>query len=449
MNWRMFLILPPLGLGVAIFMWMTSGDDRGQSIDIPEAALAVRVSKVTPERFVAEASGFGRVQAIHTWQAISQVAGRAIDVSPNVAIGALVEPGDLLVRIDPREYEIAMSIAQTAIASARASIRELEATLSNTNATLKLEQEIQASYQAEMERQLALVERGTISKASLDPWRRTLLSQQKVVLDLKNKLNLYPVQRETLEATLAMRMAELEEAERALTNIEIRAPFTGRITTTDIDVHEYVSVGKTLLEIEDTSASEVTAEIQPSVLSALFLSASIDLRTAILEVPDLKAAFEIIHQLGLTAEVRLVAGEQVFVWPAEIARINGMIDSETGTLGVVVQVEDPIAFKPAERRRPLPNGSFVEVVFRASEQSGVILIERDALRLESDGSIYVYVANDDNRLERASVVVGPVNGDQVVISEGLKAGATLVLSDPQPAIIGMLLDPVVAELVPR
>ena len=445
MNWRAFLILPPIGLGVAIFMWMTVDQDSGQSAEIPEAALAVRVSKVVSESFVAKASGFGRVEAIHTWQAIPQVAGRAIEVSPKVAIGEMVEPGDLLVRIDPRDYEITLSIAQTAVASARASIRELEATSDNTNATLKLEQKIETFDQAGLVRQQALIERGTVSKAAHDKARQNLLSQQKIVLDLRNKLNLFPLQKETLVAMLATRLAELEAAERALTNTEIRAPFEGRVATTDIAVQEYVSVGKTLFKIEDTSASEITAEFQPPVLAALLRSASMDQTPAFLDVLDLKVAFEIIRQLELTAEVRLTSGKQIFVWPAEIARINGVTDAETGTLGVVVRVDDPIRLDPVKRRRPLPSGSFVEVILRAPEKAGIILVERDALRLALDGTTYVYVANDDNRLERVSVVVGPVNGSRVVVNEGLEAGMMLVLSEPQPAIVGMLLDPVVGE----
>ena len=195
MTWRMLLILPPIAIGVALFMWMTQPADKIDGAEIPETALAVRVHQVTPESFVATASGFGRVKAVETWQAISQVTGRAVQVNAVVAEGEFVRAGDLLVRIDPRDYEIALAKAETAIASARAAIQELEASTSNTAATLALEQEIEAFYQTELVRQQELVERGAVSQTTLDNAQRTLLTQKKVALGLRNTLALAPVKR--------------------------------------------------------------------------------------------------------------------------------------------------------------------------------------------------------------------------------------------------------------
>ena len=442
MSWRALLFLPPIAVGIALFMWMTKGDDSPTIADVPEAALAVRVSTVAPQDFVASASGFGRVKAIETWHAISQVSGRALEVSPDVVVGELVKAGELLVRIDPRDYEIALSKAKTGVASARAGLQELDAVSANTKATLELEQEIEAFYQTELDRQLALLERGTVSQATLDKARRTLLTQQKMVLGLKNALTLVPVQKQSLEASLGARLAEQEEAERALSNTEIRAPFDGRVVKANVAVQEFVRSGNTLLEMDNTAASEITAEFQPNVISSLFRSASIEVRAKPMNLTDLRALSRVLKSLKLKAQIEVTAGKETYVWPATIMRVNGATDFATGTLGVVVRIDGPGRPNPLILRPPLMNGSFARVTLTAPKKADTILVDRDALRLTADGSQFVYIANSDQRLERRNITLGPISGRHVVVTQGLEAGDTLVLSDPQPAIQGMLLDPV-------
>lgn len=442
MNWRAILFLPPIAAGVFLFMWMTKAEEKPPMAEIPEVALAVRVEQIEAQYFTASASGFGRVKAVETWRAISQVSGRAIKVHPDVVIGELIKAGKLLVRIDPRDYEIAISKTKTSVASARAGLAELEAVSGNTEATLKLEQEIEAFYQTELDRQLTLLERGAISQAAVDRSRRTLLTQQKMVLGLKNTLTLIPVQKQTLEASLAARLAEKEEAERALANTFIRAPFDGRISVASVSLQEFVRSGTTLLEMDNTSASEIVAEFQPNVISSLFQSAAIQARAKPVNLTDLRAVSKILQSLNLSAQIEVTSGHTTHTWPATILRINGATDVATGTLGMVVRIDNPGQPNPFKLRPPLMNGAFARVTLTAPKRKDTILIERDTLRVAEDGSHYVYISNGEQRLERRAVTIGPISGQYVVISKGLTSGENLVISDPQPAIQGMLLAPV-------
>lgn len=449
MNWRMLSVIPPIVFGVLVFMWMTGEGDNTEAAETPEAALAVRVQQIAPQTFVAAASGFGRVQASETWQAISQVTGRAVQVNAAVAEGEVVHAGDLLVEIDPRDYEIALTKAQTAVASARTAIQELEASTANTTATLKLEQEIEAFYQTELTRQQSLAKRGTVSQTALDQAQRALLTQKKVALGLQNTLALAPVKRKTLEATLAARLAEQEEATRALSNTKITAPFDGRIAAANVTLQEFVRSGDIMLEIDNVISSEVTAEFQPSVVSNLFRGASVGIRAQGLNLTDLNIAAEVLDRMNLTAEVEVTAGENTYIWPAKLIRVNIATDSQTGTIGLVVRVNNPTRPDPIAMRPPLANGSFVRVTLTAPEKADKILITRDVLRHAEDGSRYVYVMNADQRLARRTVSVGSISGNLVVVTEGLKVGDNLVLSDPQPAIQGMLLDAVIEQQVAK
>ena len=349
--------------------------------------------------------------------------------------------GDLLVAIDPRDYEIALAKAETARDSARASLRELDATEANTSDTLKLERRIEAFLQTDFDRQSNLLQRGAVAQTSVDHAARALLAQQKVVLELQNRLNLVPVQREIYETTLATRNAEIEEAGRNLERTRIFAPFTGRVSRKSVTLGQFVRTGDELLTIESIDVAEILAEFRPQTLNDFFrMLFSDDLSTLVIH-EDMKEAFEIIAGLDLVVTVHPTNNASQF-WPANLARFSGRADEQTGALGIVVQVENPGLPDPAIRRPPLINGTFVEVRLSAPEPASAIRIDRNALRTDLDGVDFVFLANEDSRLARRDIVVGPAIGNQVVVFSGLDEGEKVVLSDPQPAVYGMLLDPV-------
>lgn len=441
MNWRQLLILPPLLAGIALFLWMGGEERSGREDARGEVAQAVRVAEVAAIPFRPSVNAYGRAAAASSWSAISQVQGRAVDVNPDLSAGRIVNEGDLLVAIDPRDYESALAKAETARDSARASLRELDATEANTKETLELERRIEEFLQTDFDRQSNLLDRGSVAQSAVDQATRTLLAQQKVVLDLQNRLNLMPVQREIHETTLATRNAEIEEARRNLDRTRIRAPFTGRVSRQSVTLGQFVRVGDNLLAIESIDAAEVLAEFRPQTLSSFFRMIVGDDPAALLIREEAREILEVIADLDLVATVHPTNGESYF-WPAKFMRFSGRADEQTGALGIAVQVDDPGLPDPATRRPPLINGTFVEVRLSASEMSSAIRIERSALRTGPDGVDFVLLVDQDSRLARRDVVVGPVFGDQVVVLSGLEQGERIVLSDPRPAVYGMLLTPV-------
>ena len=447
MDWRRFLIIPPILIGIAIFYFMTWVGDDGNNTPPTETAIAVRVTKLQPTSFEATASGFGRVVAQNTWQAISQVDGRVVEMADELAIGRIIKAGTVIVKIDPRTYEIAKAKAEANVASAKSQLTEIDEKEKNSRASLKLENEIEEFLQKDFTRKAALVKSKTLAQATLDQSNRELLSQQKKVLDLKNTLALFPVQRISLKAAMASRQAELEEAERNLQNAVISAPLTGRVTEKNLAVGQYARPGDKLVSMENISASEIVAEFQPSSLSRLVRALLPENEIAPLIQPGGEAAIGLLKNLGIKARVESKFGDRTFQWPAQVMRQRGSADSATGALGIVVRVEKADQPDPAKRRPPLNNGTFVEVILSAPEKED-LLIARDAVHIGKDGKYFVYVIDDDQRLRRRDFVPGPAVGDALIIREGIKSGETIVLSNPQPAIIGMKLTPIVAPLSP-
>lgn len=109
-------------------------------------------------------------------------------------------------------------------------------------------------------------------------------------------------------------------------------------------------------------------------------------------------------------------------------------------MGVVVAVDRPFEKVTPGYRPPLSKGMFVQVVLRGKRQSPHVVIPRSAVRNNS-----VYVADQDDRLLKKPVEVLFSQGAYSVIAEGLEPGERVLVSDPIPAVNGMLLRPVIDE----
>ena len=442
MDWRKLLVIPPILVGIGIFFVQAGPSSDSDAPPIAPAPTPVRVVEIGHEPFLPTVSGFGRVAPVRRWEGISQVDGRIVELAEGLAVGTVVAETTPLVRIDPRDYEIAMARADASLASARAELTEIDAQERNTRALLAVEREIESFMQSELNRQQTLAQRGTISQAALEQVNRDLLNQQRQVLDLENQLALYPVQRITAEATIMTREVELEEAQRDLDSTTIAAPFRGRITEQELSVGEYVRHGDWLLTLEDTAAAEVVAEIQPGVLGAAMRAVMPDAVPTTLDLESAAAAMRLLRRFDLTATVHQTIGDRQYVWPATIDRQTGATDPETGTVGLVVRVDDPDRPDLANQRPPLRQGSFVEVRIAADQPIDTLMVDRSAVWTDADGAAFVYVMDADETLQRRPIRAATTIEDRVIVADGLAPGDIVVLSDPQPAVLGMALAPV-------
>jgi multidrug efflux pump subunit AcrA (membrane-fusion protein) len=139
--------------------------------------------------------------------------------------------------------------------------------------------------------------------------------------------------------------------------------------------------------------------------------------------------------------VRLRLGELTAEWQGRFTRLREQLDPRTRTLGVVVAVDDPYQNMIPGQRPPLFDGMFCEVELRGRAESRIV-VPRVALHNQ-----HVYLVDESNRLVRREVKIAFPQSTFVAIEEGLTEGETLVVSDPTPAVEGMLVEPVLDELL--
>jgi RND family efflux transporter MFP subunit len=266
----------------------------------------------------------------------------------------------------------------------------------------------------------------------VDEVERTVLSLRQAVQGHKSSLALIPAEREVLQANLSLYQAELQQAERNLDRTRIATPFDGRVAEVSVEERQFAAAGQVLAVIDGVDTAEVAAQIPLQRMRYLF--AASEGAGASIELKELGSVFE---QLGLTAIVRLRAGDLEVAWDARFARIRETIDPATRTVGVVVAVDNPYGLARAGRRPPLAKNMYVEVELRGEPVEESIVVPRSVLH---EGMVYLLGA--ENRLRRQPVTVGINQGSLATITKGLKAGDRIILTDLVPAVDGMLLNPI-------
>ncbi len=104
---------------------------------------------------------------------------------------------------------------------------------------------------------------------------------------------------------------------------------------------------------------------------------------------------------------------------------------------LVVLIKDPYGLKDeSDTSRPsLAEGTFVKLRFMGREFDNVFVIPRTAFRDNSS----VWVIGNDNKLYIRKTVPLRIEGDKVIISEGISEGDRIVLTNISGAADGMRL----------
>lgn len=426
---RLWLFLVPVIIGAIVLGLALKMRPSPERSPTKELSARVRIIEVPQVTLIPRAIGYGNVKPGRVWQAVAEVSGKIVEIHPQLKKGAIIGKGEVLLKIDPTDYRLGILQAEADIRAINARIEELAGSEKNTRASLEIEERSLALTRGDFERKRKLFKQGTVSQAAVDQEERNFLKSRQSVQSLRNSLNLLPAERDVLAAQLAQNEARLAAAHLDLERTEIIAPFDARIAEVNVEATQYTGLGQVLAIADDIGLAEVTAQIPIGrLLNLIPPNTTMPRRAAevMSQLPDL---------LGFEAVVRLRASSINAQWPARFTRINDGIDPETRTAGVIVSVDDPFRHALPGSRPPLTKNMFVEVELKGRPRPGQIVIPRDSLHGPN-----VYIVNGAGRLEIRPVKVAFAQSGFAVIASGLKAGEKIVISDPIPAIAGMLLE---------
>ena len=309
-----------------------------------------------------------------------EVGGRVIEVEDSLVVGGFFEEGDVLLRLDSRDYELAVTRARAPIAQAR----------------LRLETERQEAAVAMEEWEL------------LGTGRPTPLAVREPQIA-------------AAQAALASAEAALQQAEYDLERTVVVAPFAGRVRQERVDVGQFVARGNSVATLYAVDAAEVRLPIPDSELAYLNLPLAYrnDAPSEQLQGPPviLRADF---------------AGGR-HEWRGRIVRTEGEIDPRTRMVHAIARVEDPYARGGNPTRPPLAVGMFVEAEVVGRPSGRVMVLPRTVLR----GVDQVLIVDDSNHVRFRQVELFRLERERVLVRAGLEEGDRIIVSPLEGAVDGM------------
>lgn len=431
---RRLLALLPVVAGLVLAVLLVRSQTGSPRRPVAASSQIVRVVPAPVVNVIPRTLGYGRVRPTLTWEGVSEVAGRILEAHELYEVGAFVPAGCELVRIDPVDYELAIEEITKSAEELEALMDELDAQQVNDGALLEIEERSLALIEKDLERQGELLATSVVSQSVLDEVERRALAQRTTVQRLRNSLRLAPVRRRSLVARVGSLGARISAARRDLDRTRIVAPFDLRITSLLAHEGGYVAKGAPLATGDATASMEVAAQFQIDKVRRLLPQGKhLPLRTGLdgTQLPEL---------LQLSASIRLRSGEFVVEWDARFDRIDASLDPRTDTVGFIVVVDEPYEKARTGTRPALMRGMFAEVELRSAISLRGIVLPRSSL----DGD-HVWVVDEENRMRRRRVRVELAQGEFLVVSEGVNSEERVIVSDPVPALDGVLVRPQVDD----
>jgi multidrug resistance efflux pump len=199
-----------------------------------------------------------------------EVAGNVVEIG--VVDNQAAKAGDLLFRIDPQSYEVAVREAEAAVDSAGQSIGANTAGVSAAEAAVADARAKLANAQEQAARIFQLVERGIYAKAKGDQAKRQLEGAQAGVSQAEAQLEqarqqLGPQGRNNPELRTAL--AALERVQLNLADTTVTAPTLGLVTNLRLAGGQFVAAGQPVMTFIDPEAGWISANFRENNLSLM------------------------------------------------------------------------------------------------------------------------------------------------------------------------------------
>ena len=203
-----------------------------------------------------------------------------------------VKPGQLLARIDDRDYKAALSQAHADVAAADATvhnlnaqielqqplIRQQAAAVEAAEAALKFAQEEQARYDGLMKTGSGTIQRAQQTDAALRE-KTAQLQREKSGLNAANmKVEVLTTERAKAVAQLERARAVEQQATLNLSYTEIRAPVGGTVGARSLRVGQFVQAGTQLMAVVPLDAVYVVANFKETQLTFMRDGQPVELR---------------------------------------------------------------------------------------------------------------------------------------------------------------------------
>ena len=362
-----------IGIVLAVVLAKSSKKPESKTPELKLPSVEVQIAEATRHSYRIQSQGTALPRT--SIRLVSEVSGKVVSVAESFDVGQIFAKGDVLLKIDSRDYELSLAQARSQVAQAvlRVQIEEKEAEV--------------------VRREWQLLNKGEPTGLQA---REPHVAQAR--------------------AALKAALATEEAAKRNLNRCEIRAPFDGMVARAGVRPGQFTALATPLGELFATDVAEVRLPLIASDLSFIDLPR-----------PGAKVALGQAPKVTLSAR----AGERRTEWLGHIVRSEETVDPMNRMVYVVAQVIDPYGLAKRDGA-PLRSGMFVRASIEGRTQENVIVLPRHALR----GKDRVWIVSE-NKLTFRTVKVAFADAKQVIVTGGIQPGEQVVVSLLAAVVDGM------------
>jgi RND family efflux transporter MFP subunit len=367
-NRRAVMIGAPLAvvaLGCLAFLIMQATAPKPPKVAEAPLPIAVEIAVARARPTTLRVVTQGEVKAKTEADVAARVPGQIVFLSPRFEPGASFDEGEVLARIDPADYRLALDRSRSQVSRAR---------------------EMLARAQADAE----LAEQD---------WKQSGLQ------GTPSDLTLGKPQVAAAQAELRTAGASVREAELNLQRTEIRAPFDGRVKERRADAGDFVTAGAPIATMFAVDVAQVRVALTDADLAVLGVA------------PGYVATAE---EPGPEARLTAMSAGVAHQWRGELTLVEASIDPQTRLVYGLVEANDPFGQADA----PLAPGTFVSVELLGRRQETLIGFPRSAFKKNE----FVYVVADDMTIAARRIKPAMMTGEEVFVREGVMDGERVVQS---------------------
>ncbi len=420
---RLLALLVALGVlgggGYAAY-WLMTHKPRARRRKAKEEAALVRVMRAVNRKERVVVAGMGKVVAARQVDVAADVAGRVVTVGEALLPGGLVKAGEVMVRLERKDYELALKGREVDLKRGEAEVkaRQVEVALREAETD-----KAKSNLEVEMGRRRAAEKEYRLFGEKVEREDERLILREPQVDAARAGVKAAEVGVDAARAACEVAKVGVEAAkvavDVALWNLErtvVRAPFDGVVRARYAEVGARVAPGQRIATLVATDAFWLEVAVPKDQLRRLKIPGYNADDGSVVRIYD-EAAW------GRGAFRRGVV-RRLLAWAEEKGQMAVLI----------VAVDDPLDLKrPVGERRPVLLGSMARVEMEGREVEGVVRLPWRALR---EGE-YVWVMKDGRlKVKEADVVW---SGREWVLVRGIENGEAVVVSDLAAPVEGMKL----------
>jgi len=425
---RLFkFLLPVLVVAATVFLakYLLATGPQAKKKPFVKKLSVVEPVPLKEQNYSVTIQASGVVKAGIQTSLVAEASGRVISVSENFLEGSYFKKGQTLLTIDSANYDNALAISKSDVAANQASLVQINEEEKTLRRSLQLSQKNLSIGLKELKRTRALWAKKLIARTMLDKEQQNYNQLQQKVEDLQGRLNGFTSRKSATQAKIKASLTRVAQERLNLSKTVIKAPYSGRVLSKQVDIGQFVNKGTVLGKIYATD----------------FVTVDLPLSLAKYQLLNIPEAFQGQTLKGTFPSVVFKDLSLKNTWNGEIVRTSAALDADTRQIKVIAKINSP--FKASSQvTAPIKIGQYINAEIQGKTFNDVFVLPAGVVRqnkeilLLQDGKVHVTAVEVLWSSANESVVRASesINGEHIIttaLSQAVEGMPVITLKQKQ------------------